>query len=136
MADSSDLDAMAEQLTAASTEGDLSQVQTLLSQRQAESSTLPGNVHSQALTAAIENNHTTIVSYLLSQSFPIYSASLDAAVRIALRTESPDIFQAFLDHGWDINKQRDHAHPGPLGFVSLKFLALRILPDSNASDNR
>lgn len=52
-----------------------------------------------ALTEAAENGHAEVVSFLLERGANITSAAL----RGGRDSRSTSVFQAFLDHGWDIN---------------------------------
>ncbi|KAL9104756.1 MAG: hypothetical protein Q9187_008864 [Circinaria calcarea] len=125
-------DAVARDLTAASTAGQLLQVQNIFSQWTSKPRSepppgfsslqyLPGhkpNGYDQfytypflpALCTAIELNHVPIVRYLLDQGFPINQYVLEYAFKrrpegADRNTRSTDVFRAFLDHGWDINRQ-------------------------------
>ncbi|KAL9111606.1 MAG: hypothetical protein Q9187_007899, partial [Circinaria calcarea] len=125
-------DAVARDLTAASTAGQLLQVQNILSQWRSKPRSepppgfsslqyLPGhkpNGYDQcytypflpALCTAIELNHVPVIRYLLDQGFPINQYVLEYAFKrrpegADRNTRSTDVFQAFLDHGWDINQQ-------------------------------
>lgn len=59
-------------------------------------------VHLQpALLAAVQHNQPAVVSLLLDEGFIIGHE----VVRLAISTRSFAILQAFVDHGWNINKQ-------------------------------
>lgn len=128
-------------LTAASTDGQLLQVQKIFSQWMSKPRSepppgfsdlqyLPGHTpdgYSQifaypfisALCTAIEHNHLAIVRYLLDHGLPINQLVLEYAFKIRpdgadYKARSIDIFQAFVDHGWDINCQWSAGFPSSL----------------------
>ncbi len=62
---------------------------------------------------AIEKNEPQIVSYVLGLGLKLERL----AVERALDVESLDIFQAFIDNGWDINAPLGEIEPPPLACV-------------------
>lgn len=67
------------------------------------------------LYAAIENEHISIVSYLLSQDVKIMDMDFETATKI----KSYPILQLLLDHGWDINQPMGWDEPPALQYVFL-----------------
>lgn len=62
------------------------------------------------LDTAIEERKPQVVSCVLNYGLTIGVAS----VHLALDAESSDVFQAFVDSGWDINAPLGRAYPPPL----------------------
>lgn len=54
-----------------------------------------------ALTEAAKNGHAEIVSFLLNRGGKI----TDSVLRGGRDSKSTSVFQALLDHGWDINSK-------------------------------
>ncbi len=54
-----------------------------------------------ALTEAAKNGHAEIVSFLLDRGANI----TDSVLRGGRDSKSTSVFQALLDHGWDINSK-------------------------------
>ncbi|KAL8919570.1 MAG: hypothetical protein Q9208_006687 [Pyrenodesmia sp. 3 TL-2023] len=95
-------------LTEACAQGSTTRVRACLERWRGMASPVPRRppskptLHLQpALLAAIQNNHPAVVSLLLDQGFIIGHE----VVRAAIETRSFAILQAFLNHGWNINKQ-------------------------------
>lgn len=65
------------------------------------------------LYEVIENEHASIVSYLLSQGVNIIDLDFGAATKI----KSYPILQLLLDHGWDINIPMGWDEPPALQYV-------------------
>ena len=98
-------------LTAASADGRLEEVQKLYYQWERMED--PRG----ALSAAIDNQHPVIVSYLLEQGLPIHRDDVSAAMKCG----STEILQVFLDHGWNINANVGEHHLGhPLVLVASR----------------
>ena len=64
-----------------------------------------------ALVAAIEKQNLSAVKFLLGQVVAPHWVSANAA----LHNRDTTILQLLLDHGWDINEQRDWCEPPLLG---------------------
>ena len=88
--------------------GDVAALQILFSQLSTISGPLSVNGNDDplyyplifALHAAIENNQPRAVSFLLDHYHPIRRPDVEKAIKV----QSEEIFQVFLDHGWDINE--------------------------------
>jgi hypothetical protein len=63
-----------------------------------------------ALLEAVSHVRTQVVSYLLGQGVPLASVHIDQAIKV----QSPAIFDAFLQHGWDINNPLIETQPPAL----------------------
>lgn len=92
------------QLYKAITAGDLEAVKVLVQQVQAQddATELFERSLQEGLNAAICSKHASIVSYLLD-----HGAKLDEwYVGVAVTSDAPaKVYQAFLDHGWDIKER-------------------------------
>jgi hypothetical protein len=96
-----------EELKSACAADQLSRVQQLLKQWQSLPNPSPPRPPSRptvhlrsALHAAVRQNRSSIVSFLLDEGFMV---DFDA-VSIAIKEKFIEILQVFLDHGWNINK--------------------------------
>ena len=76
-----------------------------------------------SVIAAIENQHLDIVAFFLDQGFPIDAAASSAAARVG----SVELYQTFVDHGWDINELPEN------GCASLKWVSKLPPPFSISS---
>lgn len=87
---------------AAAREGDLSRVQDLVEQWRANlsPSELTASHLRQPLVESLVANQAQVVSYLLDQGAELDSHLVTLA---PVEETSTDMFQVFLDHGWDIN---------------------------------
>ena len=106
----SDLNTIDSELLVAAKEGDLQRAQTLLKQLRAElsPSELTASHLRQPLIESLSANKPPMVSYLLDQGAEPNSYM----VTLALPPEtSMDMYQVFLDHGWDINSITDNDAP-------------------------
>lgn len=54
-----------------------------------------------SMIAAIENQHLDVIACFLDEGFPISTVASAAASKVG----SLEIYQTFLDHGWDINER-------------------------------
>lgn len=105
-----------EPLTTASALGQLDKVHTIFSQWLVKQRPNPttgiiqvGEFH-PALSAAVMNNHPTVVAYLLSQSVAKHSLP----IRQAIAVKSAGVFEALLRNGWDINQPLGRTDPPAL----------------------
>jgi hypothetical protein len=64
-----------------------------------------------ALVAASINGHVPIVTYLLDHGAEILSAVPGLATNAALNVDLIPVFQAYVDHGWDINSRSHKGSP-------------------------
>lgn len=87
----------------AAKEGNLDSVKSLLDQWRSDDSLAGPTAHHLrwTLIEAAQSNHSTLVSYLLEHGAEIDPVVLSNA---AAKKSSAAVWQAFLDHGWDINK--------------------------------
>ena len=111
-----------ELLTAAQS-GDNSQVQTLVEQWRAKfsPSELTATHLRQPLVESLVANQARVVSYLLDQGAELDSHLVTLA---PVEETSTDMFQVFLDHGWDINSITSNGAPR-LKYVKLSKLGIR-----------
>ena len=103
-------------LSSAASSGDLTLVQNLVEQWQAQLSPsflTPKHLQS-AMAAAVTSHHPSIVSYLLDQGALV--SQYDIVLALADTDDAIAMFQTFLDHGWDINNKTG------LGVTVLKYL--------------
>ncbi|KAI9746732.1 MAG: hypothetical protein M1818_000447 [Claussenomyces sp. TS43310] len=108
-------------LREASKEGSLQEVHAILSRHIV--SQLPDNVTGQlrltifyeSVREAIYLQYTSILSYLFFMRVGEPSVYIDAA----LEARSVDIFQVFLDYGWNLNKPLDRTKAPALGLFSF-----------------
>ena len=63
---------------------------------------------------AIRKSKGAIVSYLMDEGILMSVPALDDALEYKASVE---VFQAFLDHGWNINEPLDEKAPPPLAYV-------------------
>ena len=99
---------LAEPMEASSAAGDLTRVKALLEQWHAAGRRVPldnplcepNNPFPMSMIAAIENQHLDIIACFLDEGFPINTGASAAASKVG----SVEMYQTFLDHGWDINE--------------------------------
>lgn len=87
-------------LVLASKNGNLQQVMELLKEEGAPADN--SQYLEVSLCEAIRHGHAAIVSHLLEKGAKIADYAVVSAVREATSTS---VFQAMLDHGWDINSK-------------------------------
>ena len=107
---SSPSDFQNEELREACVQGDLESVQSLLDQWQSHllpSALTPKHLQSP-LAGSIAAGKTEVVSYLLDHGAELSPLNITQAVA---RHSSTEMFQIFLDHGWDINSKTDMREP-------------------------
>ncbi len=100
---------LADDMEAASASGDLIQVKALLEQWHAAGKRVPPDgfccdpedPFPMSMIAAIKNQRLDVIACLLDEGFPICAAGSAAASKVG----SVDVYQTFLDHGWDINER-------------------------------
>ena len=85
--------------------GDLERVKDVFEQwkskgYRSENPNYPLEELQSALYLAASSKHASIVSYLLSQGLYVGKEGL----MVAVKAKSTDVFQAYLDNGWDINQ--------------------------------
>ena len=109
------------ELLTAAQRGDIGQVQTLVEQWRAKLSPLTASHLRQPLVESLVANQARVVSYLLGQG-----AELDSHIVTLASVEetSTDMFQVFLDHGWDINSITSNGAPR-LKYVRLSQLGIK-----------
>ncbi len=73
------------------------------------------------LSGAIEKDNIQLVSFVLDSGLKV---ELYAVMR-ALDIESIGIFEAFINHGWDINEPLGETQPPSLSYACLPFIPLR-----------
>ena len=101
-----DLNSLVTDMEAACSSGNLIQVQALLEEWYAAGKPIPehmdvsGPYNPFSMVAAIENKHLDIIAYLMDEGFPVEAVEASAAARVG----SVEIYQTFLDHGWNINE--------------------------------
>lgn len=107
-----DLPPEVERLKEASASGNLADAKDIFSQWLAMPTSQRIEIGSfvAALTAAVENSHVHVASYLLSQGVP----GLASLFVTAIEARSYEMLQTFLDHGWDINEPIKMGCPPPL----------------------
>ena len=116
------------QLDTAAAEGDLEECQWLLQQWRGQLAPAPITARHLAstLAAAIAAKQTPVVSYLLQQGAVVSGNSMVLA--LGDRTdESIQMFQTFLQNGWDINSKTD------LGNVMLKYISCLLVLGNETS---
>lgn len=96
---------LVEQLSEASVRGDLERAKAVLEQWKTRdhdpvNPNYPVEDLQPALYIAVSNKQALVVSYLLEQGLYVDKTALRDAVRV----KATDVLQAYLDHGWDINK--------------------------------
>ena len=98
------------ELLMAAQEGDLSRVQILVEQWRANlsPSELTASHLRQPLVESLVVNQAQVVSYLLDQGAELDSHKVTLA---PIEDTSTDMFQVFLDHGWDINSITSNGAP-------------------------
>lgn len=96
------LDQLLQQLSEASSAGDLEQAKVILQQWKGLNHSSPRPLESlqPALHIAASNNQASIVSYFLDQGLYVDKVAVNAA----LSAKATGVLQAYLDHGWDINQ--------------------------------
>ena len=115
----------AEILTAAAGTGDLATVSTILSRWSLQPSSEPASAPDDpglwpfplVLYQAIEENQAQIVSYVLGLGLKLQRLAIERALDVG----SIDVFQAFIDNGWDINAPLGELEPPPLAYVLPDF---------------
>ena len=111
------------ELLTATQRGDIGQVQALVEQWRAKlsPSDLTASHLRQPLVESLVTNQARVVSYLLGQG-----AELDSHIVTLAPVEetSTDMFQVFLDHGWDINSITSNGAPR-LKYVKLLQLGIK-----------
>lgn len=98
----------ARDMEAASASGDLTQVKALLKQWHAAGEPVPPDEYccnpedpfSRSMFAAIENQCLDVIACFLDEGFAISATGSATASKVG----SVDVYQTFLDHGWDINE--------------------------------
>ena len=98
-----------EQVRAASASGDLAAVKAAFEQWNTHNPGWKRRFH-DGLSAAIENNHLPVVSYLLSQGVDL----MDLDFAQATKKKSYPMLQLLLDRGWDINAPMGRIEPPAL----------------------
>lgn len=99
---------LADDMEAASASGDLIQVKALLEQWHATGKRVPPDgfccdpedPFPMSMIAAIKNQRLDVIACFLDEGFPICAAGSATASKVG----SVDVYQTFLDHGWDINE--------------------------------
>lgn len=111
-------------LDATNKAGDLAQVQSLLPQWRdlamlwaADAAQLKERLNSLLIDAA-RKGHASTVSYLLSEGVELTTVAASAPIQYG--TGSTQVFQAFLEHGWDINSD------DPLDRTALMYVPNRL----------
>ena len=105
-------------LREASAAGDLEGVKTILEQWRSDhsSSELTAKRLDDALVGAAATDQPHVVAFLLDQG-----AKLDSSiVEIGMKSLT-EMFQVFLDHGWNINERTD------MGVTGLRYVAFCFL---------
>lgn len=95
-------DQLLQQLSEASSTGDLDRAKFVLEQWKGldQGSPYPLEPLQPALHIAASNKQVSTVSYLLTQGLYVDKVAVNAAVS----AKATDVLQAYLDHGWDINQ--------------------------------
>ena len=99
------LNSLVTDMEAACSSGNLIQVKALLEKWYAAGKPIPehmdlsGPHNPFSMVTAIENKRLEVIAYLMDEGFPIEAVEASAAARVG----SVDIYQTFLDHGWNIN---------------------------------
>ena len=78
------------------------------------------------LSGAIEKDNVKLVSFVLDSGLKV---ELYAVMR-ALDIESTGVFQAFIDHGWDINEPLGENLPPSLSYALPRFYSF-VVSSSN-----
>lgn len=104
--------------------GDLSRVQALVAQWRAKlsPSELTASHLRQPLVDSLMANQAHVSSYLLDQGAELDSHIVNLA---PIEGNSTDMFQVFLDHGWDINNITSNGAPR-LKYAKLPYIGTAI----------
>ena len=112
----------AQVLETAARTGDLATITRILSQWPVQPGSKPAPPQgcpglwpfNLVIYTAIEKQHSQIVSYVLGLGLKMERLAIEMALE---GDPSSDIFQAFIDNGWDINAPLGEVEPPTLAYV-------------------
>lgn len=98
------------QLDAAARDGDLARCKAIIDEWKKQLS--PSSITSQHLAAAfgaaVGSKHTDMAAYLLEQGAVV--SGYDMVLALGETEDAINMFQTFLDHGWDINSKTNRGN--------------------------
>ncbi|KAI9766488.1 MAG: hypothetical protein M1839_004892 [Geoglossum umbratile] len=85
-----------------------------------------------ALVAAAESGHALVVSYLLDRGAEVLPTVPALTTNAAANVDLVPVFQAYIDHGWDINSKSHKGEP-MLNYIADRESLIRYFLDNGAN---